>query len=124
MVPGRLPAVPEFVTPRETVVLTVGLAILSLFSLAYLRVESAGQLILVRVLHGASAGLVIPIAMAYIGEISPKEFIHFINPEKARLTQVLVRSMGDVQDALAFFMGKNTPARRDFIVENLISDIT
>ncbi len=31
--------------------------------------------------------------------------------------------MGDVQEALAFFMGKNTPARRDFIVENLISDI-
>ncbi len=58
-----------------------------------------------------------------LGEISPKEFIHFIDPGKARLTQVLVRSMGEVQEALAFFMGKNTPARRDFIVENLISDI-
>jgi MFS family permease len=54
------------------VFLAVGLAILSLFSLAYLRVETAGQLILVRALHGASAGLVIPIAQAYIGEISPK----------------------------------------------------
>lgn len=58
-----------------------------------------------------------------LGEISPKEFIHFIDPEKARLTQVSVKSMGDVQEALAFFMGKNTPARRDFIVANLISDI-
>jgi len=52
--------------------LALGLAIVSLFSLAYLRVETAGQLILVRVLHGAAAGLVIPIAQAYIGEISPK----------------------------------------------------
>jgi DHA1 family multidrug resistance protein-like MFS transporter len=52
--------------------LTVGLAILSLFSLAYVRAETAGQLILIRVLHGAAAGLVIPIAQAYIGEISPK----------------------------------------------------
>ncbi|MEN8162770.1 MAG: DNA topoisomerase IV subunit B [Acidobacteriota bacterium] len=58
-----------------------------------------------------------------LGEISPKEFIHFIDPDKARLTQVLVRSMGEVQESLAFFMGKNTPARREFIVENLISDI-
>lgn len=58
-----------------------------------------------------------------LGEISPKEFTHFIEPEKARLTKVLVRSMGDVQESLGFFMGKNTPARRDFIVENLISDI-
>ena len=58
-----------------------------------------------------------------LGEISPKEFIHFIDPEKARLTQVSVGSMGAIQEALAFFMGKNTPARRDFIIENLISDI-
>ena len=58
-----------------------------------------------------------------LGEISPKEFIHFIDPSNARLTQVLVRSMGEVQESLAFFMGKNTPARREFIIENLISDI-
>jgi len=52
--------------------LTVGLAVLSGFSLAYLSVETVGQLILVRVLHGASAGMVIPIAQAYIGDISPE----------------------------------------------------
>jgi topoisomerase-4 subunit B len=58
-----------------------------------------------------------------LGEISPKEFSHFISPETAQLTQVSVRNMGAVKDALAFFMGKNTPQRRKFIVENLISDI-
>jgi MFS family permease len=52
--------------------LTVGLAVLSGFSLAYLSVETVGELILVRVLHGASAGMVIPIAQAYIGDISPE----------------------------------------------------
>jgi len=52
--------------------LVTGLAILSLFSLAYIRAETVAQLILVRALHGASAGMVIPVAQAYIGEISPK----------------------------------------------------
>ncbi len=58
-----------------------------------------------------------------LGEISPKEFTHFIDPESARLTQVTVRSMGAVQEALGFYMGKNTPARRQFIIDNLIPDI-
>lgn len=52
--------------------LAVGLAVLSGFSLAYLSVETVRQLILVRALHGASAGMVIPVAQAYIGDISPE----------------------------------------------------
>ena len=58
-----------------------------------------------------------------LGEISPKEFKRFIDPETARLTQVRVRTMGAIKEALAFYMGKNTPQRRQFIEENLIPDI-
>ena len=54
------------------VFLAVGLAVLSGFSLAYLSVETVRQLILVRALHGASAGMVIPVAQAYIGDVSPE----------------------------------------------------
>jgi MFS family permease len=51
--------------------LAFGLAAYSVFSLAYLNAETAWHLILVRVLHGASAGMVIPVAQAYIGEMAP-----------------------------------------------------
>lgn len=57
-----------------------------------------------------------------LGEISPKEFGQFIG-EGMRLVQVGVGSMGEVEKSLEFFMGKNTPARRDFIVENLATDV-
>ncbi len=57
-----------------------------------------------------------------LGEISPKEFGQFIG-EGMRLVQVSVGSMGEVQNSLDFFMGKNTPARRDFIVENLSTEV-
>jgi len=57
-----------------------------------------------------------------LGEISPSEMKQFIG-EGIRLTQVGVRAMGEVSRALEFFMGKNTPERRDFIVENLIVDV-
>ena len=52
--------------------LAVGLAAYSVFSLAYLNADTAWHLILVRVFHGASAGMVIPVAQAYIGDIAPK----------------------------------------------------
>jgi len=52
--------------------LAAGLAVFSGFSLLYLSVETVSQLILVRALHGASAGMVIPVAQAYIGDIAPK----------------------------------------------------
>ena len=57
-----------------------------------------------------------------LGEISPKEFGQFIG-EGIRLVQVSVGSMGEVEKSLDFFMGKNTPARKDFIVENLLTDV-
>jgi topoisomerase IV subunit B len=57
-----------------------------------------------------------------LGEISPIEFKQFITDD-TRLVPVSVRSMGEVNRSLDFFMGKNTPQRRDFIVENLIADI-
>jgi len=56
-----------------------------------------------------------------LGEISPNEFGQFIG-EDIRLVQVTVGSMGEVEKSLDFFMGKNTPERRDFIIENLLTD--
>lgn len=57
-----------------------------------------------------------------LGEISPKEFGQFIG-DGIRLVQVSVGSMGEVEKSLDFFMGKNTPARKDFIVDNLATDV-
>jgi len=57
-----------------------------------------------------------------LGEISPKEFGQFI-AEDIRLVPVTVRNRSEVKKTLEFYMGKNTPERRDFIVENLIPDI-
>jgi DNA gyrase/topoisomerase IV subunit B len=53
-----------------------------------------------------------------LGEISPGEFKQFIGPD-IRLTPVQVPSMGGVRKTLEFLMGKNTPERRKFIVNNL-----
>jgi topoisomerase-4 subunit B len=58
-----------------------------------------------------------------LGEISPSEFGQFIRKEDMRLTPVVVRHVGDIHKTLEFFMGKNTPERRKFIVNNLIDDI-
>lgn len=54
-----------------------------------------------------------------LGEISPKEFGQFIG-EDMRLVKVNVKSIKNVKDTLEFYMGKNTPTRRDFIMENLV----
>jgi len=54
-----------------------------------------------------------------LGEISPKEFGQFIG-ENMRLVKVNVRSMSQVPDTLSFYMGKNTPDRREYIMENLV----
>ncbi len=58
-----------------------------------------------------------------LGEISPGEFKQFIDADM-RLTQVDIRSMSEVNIALDFFMGKNTPERRRFIIDNLISEVS
>jgi DNA gyrase/topoisomerase IV subunit B len=56
-----------------------------------------------------------------LGEISPAEFRAFIG-EDMRLVPVTIQSLGEVGRTLEFFMGRNTPERRAFIVENLIAD--
>ena len=54
-----------------------------------------------------------------LGEISPSEFGQFIGPD-IRLVRVNVKSIKGIQETLSFFMGKNTPERREFIMENLV----
>ncbi len=53
-----------------------------------------------------------------LGEISPKEFGQFIGPD-IRLTQVRIDRLREVPEILDFYMGSNTPERRNFIMENL-----
>ena len=54
-----------------------------------------------------------------LGEISPKEFGQFINGDM-RLVKIDVRSLATIPDTMGFYMGKNTPERRDYIMENLV----
>jgi len=53
-----------------------------------------------------------------LGEISPNEFKYFIGKD-IRLEPVLLRKEDAVQSMLGFYMGKNTPERQDFIIDNL-----
>ena len=54
-----------------------------------------------------------------LGEISPDEFVHFIGPDM-RLEQVTLHKTDQVQKLLAYYMGKNTPERQNFIIDNLV----
>ncbi|MCI6592002.1 MAG: toprim domain-containing protein [Spirochaetia bacterium] len=66
-----------------------------------------------------------------LGEINPSEFGQFIFPRKEgesedkgmHLTQVSIQSLKNVPQVLKFYMGNNTPERRDFIVHNLAKEI-
>ena len=53
-----------------------------------------------------------------LGEISPNEFKNFIG-DSIRLDPVIINKETSVEDLLAFYMGKNTPDRQNFIIENL-----
>jgi topoisomerase IV subunit B len=53
-----------------------------------------------------------------LGEISPDEFGRFIGPE-IRLQPVMMMPETHIQQLLEYYMGKNTPQRQDFIIENL-----
>lgn len=53
-----------------------------------------------------------------LGEISPDEFGYFIG-EDIRLQPVLLGKEGHIAKLLEFYMGKNTPDRQDFIIDNL-----
>ncbi len=53
-----------------------------------------------------------------LGEISPDEFVHFIGKD-IRLDPVLMKKEDSVAGMLAFYMGKNTTDRQEFIIDNL-----
>ena len=53
-----------------------------------------------------------------LGEISPDEFKHFIGKD-IRLEPVMIGKDYRSEDLLNFYMGKNTPTRQEFIIENL-----
>lgn len=54
-----------------------------------------------------------------LGEISPKEFKAFITGDM-RLTQVEIDDHHEVPQIIKFYMGKNTPARREYIMDHLV----
>ena len=54
-----------------------------------------------------------------LGEISPDEFAGFIGPD-IRLEQVTLHKGDEVEKLLAYYMGKNTMERQNFIIDNLI----
>jgi topoisomerase-4 subunit B len=53
-----------------------------------------------------------------LGEISPEEFKHFIG-EDIRLEPVMLSKEASIDSILSYYMGKNTPARQEFIIDNL-----
>lgn len=53
-----------------------------------------------------------------LGEISPDEFKHFIG-EDIRLEPVLLSKDASIDSILSYYMGKNTPQRQEFIIDNL-----
>ena len=53
-----------------------------------------------------------------LGEISPGEFARFIG-EDMKLQPVMLLPETHIQQLLEYYMGKNTPSRQDFIIENL-----
>ncbi len=54
-----------------------------------------------------------------LGEISPDEFKYFIG-EDIRLDKVYLGSKEKIENLLSFYMGKNTPDRQEFIIDNLV----
>lgn len=56
-----------------------------------------------------------------LGEISPDEFQQFIGKD-IRINPVSVTNFSDIKNSLEFYMGKNTPERKAFIMQNLINE--
>jgi DNA gyrase/topoisomerase IV subunit B len=56
-----------------------------------------------------------------LGEISPKEFNYFIGKD-IRLSPVKVADHHTIHDVMQFYMGKNTPDRKDYIMNHLVVD--
>ena len=55
-------------------------------------------------------------------EKSPGEFKHFITPEGIRLTPVSIEGDHSATEVINFYMGKNTPDRREYIMNHLVVD--
>ena len=53
-----------------------------------------------------------------LGEISPDEFKHFIGDD-IRLDPIMLDKSTTIEELLQFYMGKNTPDRQEFIINNL-----
>jgi len=53
-----------------------------------------------------------------LGEISPDEFGGFIG-EDIRLEPIILGKETKISELLSFYMGKNTPTRQNFIIDNL-----
>ncbi len=58
-----------------------------------------------------------------LGEISPHEFKEFIG-KNIRLDPIILNKEKTISDMLKFYMGKNTPSRQEFIINNLQSEDT
>lgn len=57
-----------------------------------------------------------------LGEINPTEFSQFIQGDTMHLTPVEISQLKTVPKLLGFYMGKNTPERREFIEKHLLSN--
>ena len=53
-----------------------------------------------------------------MGEISPEEFENFIG-EDMMLEPVVIQSDSNIDKTLSYYMGRNTPDRQSFIIDNL-----
>ena len=54
-----------------------------------------------------------------MGEISPDEFAGFIGPD-IRIEPVILSQESNIEKLLNYYMGKNTPERQEFIIDNLV----
>lgn len=55
-----------------------------------------------------------------LGELSPEEFKTFITEENIKLDPIKIKKEDNLQHLLTFYMGKNTPDRQSFIIDNLV----
>ena len=57
-----------------------------------------------------------------LGEISPEQFKDWISEENIKLDPIRLRKEDNLSNLLMFYMGKNTPERQSFIIDNLVVD--
>ena len=55
-----------------------------------------------------------------LGEISPEQFKDWISEENIKLDPIRIRKEDNLSNLLMFYMGKNTPERQNFIIDNLV----